>query len=86
MLIVFKLPELSLSCSKRIIDVFHLSQLMMEIIFQRRVFRFYLKSVQESSIYKETCFERKIKSEVNMNSGHLFKLATFEMLYIQIRE
>ena len=34
----------------------------------------YLKSVQENSVYKEPCFERKMKSEIKLNSEHFFNL------------
>ena len=50
-LIVFKLPELSRSCSKRIINIFRLSQLMITV--DGEFLDLYLKSVQENSVYKE---------------------------------
>ena len=40
---------------------------------------FQLKSVQENSVYKELCFERKIKCKIKLNFEHLFYLATLEM-------
>ena len=39
-------------------------------------FDLYLKSVQENSVYKEPCFESKIKNEIELDSEHLFQLAT----------
>ena len=35
-----------------------------------RVLNLYFKNVQENSVYKEPCFERKIKSEIKLNSEH----------------
>ena len=32
----------------------------------------YFKSVQVNSVYKEPCFNRKIKNEITLNSEHLF--------------
>ena len=52
MLIVFKLPALSRSCSKRIINIFQLSQLM-DVTADGEFLDLYLKSVQENSAYKE---------------------------------
>ena len=51
MLTVFKLPQLPRSCSKRIINIFQISQL----IIRFQIFDLYLESVQENSVYKESC-------------------------------
>ena len=32
----------------------------------------YLKSVQNNSLYNEPCFERKMKTGIELNSEHLF--------------
>ena len=39
-------------------------------------FDFYLKSVQENFVYKGPCFESKIKNKIELDSEHLFQLAT----------
>lgn len=32
----------------------------------------YLRSVQENSVYKEPCFERKMKDQTKLSFEHLF--------------
>ena len=53
-LIVFKLPEISCSCSKRIINMFQLSQLN-DYAAEGEFLDFYFKSAQENSVFKEPC-------------------------------
>ena len=72
MLIVFKLPELSRSCSKRIVNISIIS-----INDQTACGEFsdlYLKSVQENSVYKEPCALKgtlmQIRKSVNTSSSH----------------
>ena len=49
MLIVFKVPELTRSCSKRIISIFQLFHQAAD----GELLDLYLKSAQENSVYKE---------------------------------
>ena len=75
-LIRFKLTELLRSCSKRTIRTFQLSQQSC----WWRIFRpLFQKRIQEYSVYKQLCFERKMTSEMKLNSEHLFEVATFEI-------
>ena len=47
--------------------------------YSRRVFRsLFEKRIQENSVIF-LCFERKIESEMKLNSEHLFELATREI-------
>ena len=48
MLIIFNLPDLLCSCSKWIINIFQLSQLMIKLVMES-----YLENVPDSSVYKE---------------------------------
>ena len=69
-LIVFELTELSRRCSKWIINILQLFQLMIKLPIES--LDLYLKGIQENFVYKEPCFERKMKSKIKLNCEHLF--------------
>ena len=54
LLTVFNLTELSRSCSKWIINILQLSQLMLKLLIE--FLDIYLKNVPENLFYKEPCF------------------------------